>query len=195
MGAQHRGDGSDTLVDHLSQPVKPNFRTVAHMTAAKSQKTAGCRSRRLCLLDHATARGRHGCRAAGSAAAGRAGDAATRRRVADRSAVAGVHSWCAWCAQHALPCLPAWAAEAAVGETMAGIRRAAAEAGRLPGKKLAATADILRRILEPIGTDLGDLRDRALRRAEFAAIRIEHLEPCERGLRLTLVPVRQHRTL
>ena len=26
----------------------------------------------------------------------------------------------------------------------------------------------------------------ALRRAELAAIRVEHLEPCERGLRLTL---------
>jgi len=86
-------------------------------------------------------------------------------------------------------------AEAAVGETMAGITRQAAATGALPARKLAATAAILRRILEPIETDLAGLRDRALlllgfagalRRAELAAIRIEHLEPCDRGLRLTL---------
>jgi integrase len=86
-------------------------------------------------------------------------------------------------------------AEAAVGETMAGITRDAAEAGQLPARKLAATAALLRQILQPIEPDLAGLRDRALllvgfagalRRAELAAIRVEHLEPCERGLRLTL---------
>ena len=78
---------------------------------------------------------------------------------------------------------------------MAEITRHAAETGHMPARKLAATAAILRQILEPIETDLAGLRDRALlllgfagalRRAELAAIRIEHLEPCDRGLRLTL---------
>jgi integrase len=86
-------------------------------------------------------------------------------------------------------------AEAAVSATMAGLQRTAAESGQMPAKKLAATAEILRQILAPIGTDLAGLRDRALllvgfagalRRSELAAIRVEHLEPCERGLRLTL---------
>ena len=86
-------------------------------------------------------------------------------------------------------------AEATVSATMAGLQRTAADAGELPARKLAATVDILRQILAPIGTDLADLRDRALlllgfpgalRRAELAAIRVEHLEPCARGLRLTL---------
>ena len=74
---------------------------------------------------------------------------------------------------------------------------------QLPGKKLAATVDILRQILAPIGTDLAGLRDRALllvgfagalRRAELAAIRVEHLAPCERGLRLTLPHSKGDRT-
>ena len=78
---------------------------------------------------------------------------------------------------------------------MAGIRRDAADQGALPAKKLAATADLLRQILAPIPDDLRGRRDRALllvgfagalRRAELAAIRVEHLEPRERGLRLTL---------
>ena len=94
-------------------------------------------------------------------------------------------------------------AEAQVAETMAGMHRTAAAAGQLPGKKLAATADILRQILAPIATDLAGLRDRALlltgfagalRRAELAAIRVEHLEPCERGLRLTLPHSKGERT-
>jgi hypothetical protein len=54
-------------------------------------------------------------------------------------------------------------AEAQVAETMAGMHRTAAEAGRLPARKLAATADILRQILEPIPPDLAGLRDHALR--------------------------------
>jgi hypothetical protein len=94
-------------------------------------------------------------------------------------------------------------AEAQVSEAMAGMHRTAAAAGQLPGKKLAATADILRQILAPIATDLAGLRDRALlltgfagalRRAELAAIRVEHLEPCERGLRLTLPHSKGERT-
>ena len=52
--------------------------------------------------------------------------------------------------------------------------------------KLAATVGILRQILAPIGDDLVGLRDRALllvgfagalRRAELAAIRVDHIEP------------------
>ena len=104
---------------------------------------------------------------------------------------------------HFIAGCPVPTAEAAVSATMAGIHRAAAEAGQLPGKKLAATAGILRQILDPIGTDLAGLRDRALllvgfagalRRAELAAIRVEHLEPCERGLRLTLPHSKGERT-
>ena len=73
------------------------------------------------------------------------------------------------------------------------MHREAADAGELPAKKLAATADILRQILA--GIPMAGLRDRALllvgfagalRRAELAAIRVEHLEASERGLRLTL---------
>jgi site-specific recombinase XerC len=86
-------------------------------------------------------------------------------------------------------------AEAMVGETMAGITRHAAETGQVPARKRAATATILRQILQPIEADLAGLRDRALlltgfagalRRSELAAVRVEHLEPCDRGLRLTL---------
>jgi len=86
-------------------------------------------------------------------------------------------------------------AEAVVGETLAGMRRDAAQRGEFPVKKLAAAVGVLREILAPIGDDLPGLRDRALllvgfagalRRAELAAIRLEHLEPAARGLRLTL---------
>lgn len=82
-----------------------------------------------------------------------------------------------------------------VAETVAGIRRDAASKGQLPAKKAAATASILREILAKIADDPRGLRDKALilvgfagalRRAELAAIRVEHLEPSERGLRLTL---------
>jgi integrase len=80
-------------------------------------------------------------------------------------------------------------------ETMAGISRQAARQGQTPRKKVAATAAILRQILAPIPDDLRGLRDRALlltgfagalRRSELAAIRVEHLKPTERSLRLTL---------
>ena len=82
-----------------------------------------------------------------------------------------------------------------VSETLAGIQRDAARKGQLPCKKVAATATILRRLLVPIPTDLRGLRDRALllvgfagalRRSELAAIRLEHLEKTDRGIRLTL---------
>ena len=85
--------------------------------------------------------------------------------------------------------------DACVSETVAGIRRDAARRGELPGKKVAATAAILRQILAPIPDDLRGLRDRALlltgfagalRRSELAAIRVEQLEQTARGLRLTL---------
>ncbi|MDR3535236.1 MAG: recombinase [Acetobacteraceae bacterium] len=91
--------------------------------------------------------------------------------------------------------------DACVAETVAGIRRDAARRGHLPKKKVAATATIVRRLLAPIpDTELAagglvGLRDRALilvgfagalRRAELAAIRVEHLEKTERGIRLTL---------
>ena len=94
-------------------------------------------------------------------------------------------------------------AEAHVAETMAGIRRSAAEEGHSPAKKLAATIDILREILAIIPDDLPGLRDQALllvgfagalRRAELAAIRVEHLEARERGLRVTLPRSKGERT-
>ena len=104
---------------------------------------------------------------------------------------------------HFIAGCPVPTAEAHVAETMAGIHRTAADRGDLPGKKLAATVDILRQILAPIGDDLTGLRDRALlligfagalRRAELAAIRVDHLEPRERGLRLTLPRSKGDRT-
>ena len=82
-----------------------------------------------------------------------------------------------------------------VSETIAGITRDAARKGIVPRKKVAATATILRRLMAPIGGDLRGLRDRAillvgfagaLRRSELAAIRFEHLEKTDRGIRLTL---------
>lgn len=95
---------------------------------------------------------------------------------------------------HAAGC-PVPTDDACVSETVAGIRRDAARKNQLPKKKVAATAGIVRRLLAPIGSDLRGLRDRAvilvgfagaLRRAELAAIRVEHLEPTERGIKLTL---------
>jgi len=96
---------------------------------------------------------------------------------------------------HFIAGCPVPTAEAHVAETMAGMHRAAAAAGDLPVKKRAATIDILRQILAPIAEDLPGLRDRALllvgfagalRRAELAAIRVEHLETRDRGLRVLL---------
>jgi len=104
---------------------------------------------------------------------------------------------------HFIAGLPVPTAEAHVAATLAGMHREAADAGELPAKKLAATADILRQILAGIPDDLAGLRDRAmllvgfagaLRRAELAAIRVEHLEATERGLRLTLPRSKGDRT-
>ena len=104
---------------------------------------------------------------------------------------------------HFIAGLPVPTAEAQVSETMAGIRREAVDRGEVPAKKLAATAAILRQILAPIADDLPGLRDRALllvgfagalRRAELAAIRVEHLEARDRGLRLTLPRSKGERT-
>jgi hypothetical protein len=81
-------------------------------------------------------------------------------------------------------------AEAQVAETMAGMHRTAAETGRLPARKRAATAEILRQILEPIDPDLAGLRDRALLLLGL----VEHLAPCDRGLRLTLPHTKGERT-
>ncbi len=86
-------------------------------------------------------------------------------------------------------------AEAQVVETLSGIRREAAEGGNTPKKKVAATLNLLKQILAPIGDDLPGLRDRALllvgftcalRRAELAGILVEHLEDREGGLRIRL---------
>ena len=90
-----------------------------------------------------------------------------------------------------------------VSETMAGITRDAARKGVVPRKKVAATAGILRRLLAPIPGDLRGLRDRAillvgfagaLRRSELAAIRFEHLEKTDRGIRLTLPQTKGEQT-
>ncbi len=91
---------------------------------------------------------------------------------------------------HFIAGLPVPTAEAHVAETMAGIHREAAATGQAPVQKLAATIDILRQILAAAGDDLVSLRDRALllvgfagalRRAELAAIRVEHIEVRVRG--------------
>jgi integrase len=104
---------------------------------------------------------------------------------------------------HFIAGCPVPTAQAQVAETMAGIHRTAADQGALPAKKLAATAEILCQILAPIGDDLVGLRDRALllvgfagalRRSELAAIRVEHLEARERGMRLTLPRSKGDRT-
>ncbi len=90
-----------------------------------------------------------------------------------------------------------------VSETMAGITRDAARKGVVPRKKVAATATILRRLLAPIAGDVRGLRDRAvllvgfagaLRRSELAAIRFEHLEKTDRGIRLTLPQTKGEQT-
>ncbi len=96
---------------------------------------------------------------------------------------------------HYIAGLPVPTAEALVSETMAGMHRAAADMGDVPAKKLAATAEVLHRLLAPIEDDLTGVRDRALllvgftgafRRSELAAIRVEHVEAGERGLRIAL---------
>ena len=58
--------------------------------------------------------------------------------------------------------------DACVSETVAGIRRDAAARGELPGKKVAATATIIRQMLAVMPDDLYGLRDRALLLVGFA---------------------------
>jgi len=90
-----------------------------------------------------------------------------------------------------------------VSDTMAGIQREAAGRGEMKRKKVAATAPVIRRLITPIPDDLRGLRDiavilvgfaGALRRSELAAIRIEHLEATERGIRLTLLQTKGDQT-
>ena len=104
---------------------------------------------------------------------------------------------------HVLARLPSPTATAEVGETLAGITRAAGESGQGPRPKLAARVAILREIVAAIGDDLPGLRDRALlllgfagafRRSELAAIAVEHIEATERGLRITLPRSKGDRT-
>ncbi len=58
--------------------------------------------------------------------------------------------------------------DACVAETLAGIQRTAAPQGQHPHKKKAATVQVLRRLLAPMGDDLPALRDRALLLVGFA---------------------------
>jgi integrase len=104
---------------------------------------------------------------------------------------------------HFLAGCPVPTAEAQVAETVAGIRRHAADQGETPHKKLAATAELLRDIVAAIPDDLRGRRDRALllvgfasalRRSELAAIRVEHLERRARGLQLTIPRSKGERT-
>lgn len=96
---------------------------------------------------------------------------------------------------HVLAGCPVPTGDGQVSETMAGIGRDAAEADRLPAKKLPARLAVLRQMLDAMGDDLPALRDRALllvgfagalRRSELAAMRVEHLEECGKGLMLAL---------
>ena len=82
-----------------------------------------------------------------------------------------------------------------VSETIAGIRRQAAQKGEMPRKKAGATAGIIEQFIAPIPDDLRGLRDRALilvgfvgalRRSELAAIDVLHLQKFEKGVRLVL---------
>ena len=107
------------------------------------------------------------------------------------------------CYLHFAAGCPVPTADAQVAETLAGIRREAAERGDRPAKKTAATALVLQQILAPIGDDLPGLRDRALllvgfagalRRSELAGIQVEHLEERKRGLHLTLLHSKGERT-
>jgi hypothetical protein len=113
---------------------------------------------------------------------------------------AAVRAWCTGCMKRNLPPLPAAGCpvptdNACVSETLTGIQRNAAYKGQLQRKKVAANATILRRRLAPIQGDPCGLRDRgillvgfagALRRSDLAAIRLEHLEKTDHGIRLTL---------
>ena len=82
-----------------------------------------------------------------------------------------------------------------VSETLAGIRRDAARQGQRRARRSPRPPPSCAQLLAPIPDDLRGLRDRALllvgfagalRRSELAAIRVEHLEKTDRGIRLTL---------
>lgn len=87
-------------------------------------------------------------------------------------------------------------ADAAIGETMTGIRRTAAKNGFTPRRKAAATQDILATIINAIDlSKLSGIRDRALllmgfygafRRSELASIEIHHVALISKGLLVTL---------
>jgi len=93
--------------------------------------------------------------------------------------------------------------DSCVAETLAGIQRTAARQGQHARKKKAATVQVLRRLLAPMGDDLPAQRDRALllvgfagalRRSELVGIRVEDLEHTERGLRLRLAQTKVSQT-
>lgn len=87
-------------------------------------------------------------------------------------------------------------ADAAIGETMTGIRRTAARDGFTPRRKAAATQDVLATIVTAIDlSKLAGMRDRALllmgfygafRRSELASIEIRHVALVSKGLLVTL---------
>ncbi|MFT8371405.1 MAG: site-specific integrase [Acetobacter sp.] len=87
-------------------------------------------------------------------------------------------------------------ADAAIGETMTGIRRTAARDGFTPRRKAAATQDVLAIIISAIDlSKLSGMRDRALllmgfygalRRSELASIDIRHVTVVSKGLLVTL---------
>ncbi|PAK76926.1 site-specific integrase [Acetobacter fabarum] len=87
-------------------------------------------------------------------------------------------------------------ADAAIGETMTGIRRTAARDGFTPRRKAAATQDVLAIIISAIDlSKLSGMRDRALllmgfygafRRSELASIDIRHVTLVSKGLLVTL---------
>ena len=97
---------------------------------------------------------------------------------------------------HRLAGCPVPTADAAVGETMAGIQRQAAEDGFRPARKAAATDEVLARILAPIDRrSLAGARDTlllllgfwgAFRRSELACLQLRDVIIEPRGLAITL---------
>jgi site-specific recombinase XerD len=87
-------------------------------------------------------------------------------------------------------------ADAAIGETMIGIRRTAARDGFTPRRKAAATRDVLATMINTVDlTTLAGMRDRALllmgfygafRRSELAGIEVRHVIVVSKGLLVTL---------
>lgn len=87
-------------------------------------------------------------------------------------------------------------ADAAIGETMTGIRRTASKNGFTPRRKAAATRGILATIINAIDlSKLSGMRDRALllmgfygafRRSELTSIEIHHVALVSKGLLVTL---------